>query len=146
MMIDAEDLVIRKDIHVNAPPDRAFEVFTNGWSTWWPTATHSIAQGDPAVDWRPGGLVTETKGDERHEWADVLEFDPPHSLRLRWRVNPEKPPTELNVTFVAEAGGTRVQLVHSGWEAFADRADEEFESYRGGWNVVLAAYVAQADS
>jgi uncharacterized protein YndB with AHSA1/START domain len=146
MMIDAEDLVIRKAIHVNATPERAFEVFTADWSTWWPTATHSVAQGDTTVDWRPGGIVVETKGDERHEWADVLELDAPHSLRLRWRVNPEKPPTEVSVSFVPDGDGTRVELVHSGWEAFADRADEEFGSYTSGWDAVLAAYRANADS
>jgi len=146
MMIDAEDLVIRKTIHVEAPLERAFEVFTTGWGTWWPTATHSVAQGDTTVDWQPGGLVIETKGDERHEWADVLEFDPPHSLRLRWRVNPEKPPTEVSVSFASEGDGTRVELIHSGWEAFADRADEELQSYTSGWGVVLGAYRAFADS
>jgi uncharacterized protein YndB with AHSA1/START domain len=145
-MIDAEDLVIRKRIHVDVPVEHAFEAFTEGWSTWWPTATHSTAQGDTAVDWRPGGLVIETKGDERHEWGDVLEYEPPRSFRLRWRVNPEKPATELHVTFTAEAGGTRVDLTHSGWEVFADAADEEFLSYTSGWDVVLAAYLAYADS
>ena len=30
MMVDAEDLVIRKEIHVNVPVERAFEVFTAG--------------------------------------------------------------------------------------------------------------------
>jgi uncharacterized protein YndB with AHSA1/START domain len=146
MMIDAEDLVIRKTIHVAAPLERAFEVFTTDWAAWWPTATHSVAQGETTADWRLGGLVLETKGDERHEWADVLELDPPHSLRLRWRVNPGKPPTEVSVSFVAEGDGTRVDLVHSGWEAFADRADEEFQGYTSGWGVVLAAYLAYADS
>ncbi len=146
MMIDAEDLVIRKTIHVDTSVERAFEVFTQEWSTWWPTATHSVAQGETTVDWRPGGLVLETKGDERHEWADVLEYDPPRSFRLRWRVNPEQPATELRVAFAAEAGGTRVDLTHSGWEVFADRAEKEFLGYTSGWDVVLATYRAHADS
>jgi uncharacterized protein YndB with AHSA1/START domain len=146
MMIDAEDLVIRKTIHVNALPERAFEVFTAEWSRWWPTETHSMAQGETAVDWQPGGPVVETKGDERHEWADVLELDPPHSFRLRWRVNPEKPPTEIRVSFAPDGDGTRVDLVHSGWEVFAERADQELQGYTSGWDVVLAAYRTYADS
>jgi uncharacterized protein YndB with AHSA1/START domain len=146
MMIDAEDLVIRKEIHVNAPVERAFEVFTTRFGDWWPTAAYSLAEGDAHADWRPGGILVETKGDERHEWADVLEFDPPNGLRLRWRVDPEKPPTEVSVSFVADGDGTRVELVHSGWEAFPDPAGEEFQSYTSGWGIVLAAYRANADS
>ena len=45
MMVDAEDLVIRKEIHVNVPVERAFEVFTAGLQDWWPMETHSLAKG-----------------------------------------------------------------------------------------------------
>ena len=98
MMIDAEDLVIRKEIHVNVPVERAFEVFTAGLQDWWPMETHSFRKGVISVDWRVGGLAVETAGGERFEWADVLEYEPPSALRLRWRVNPEKPPTEVAVS------------------------------------------------
>ncbi len=144
MMIDAEDLVIRKEIHVNVPVERAFEVFTAGLQDWWPMETHSFRKGVISVDWRVGGLAVETAGGERFEWADVLEYEPPSALRLRWRVNPEKPPTEVAVSFSAEGGGTRVVLTHAGWESFADRADEEFQGYTSGWDVVLGRYVSKA--
>ena len=144
MMIEAEDLVIRKEIHVNVPVERAFEVFTADLQDWWPTATHSVAKGVVAVDWRVGGLVVETAGGERFEWADVLEFDPPAELRLRWRVNPEKPPTELKVTFTAEGEGTRVELTHAGWERFAEEAADELQGYTSGWDTVLGAYASNA--
>ncbi len=142
MMIDAEDLVIRKEIHVDVPVERAFEVYTAGIQDWWPTETHSLKQGTVTADWRVGGIVGETDGEERFEWADVLEYDPPSLLRLRWRVNPEKPPTEIKVAFFAEGAGTRVELTHSGWEQFADRADEEFQGYTSGWDTVLGHYVS----
>lgn len=142
MMIDAEDLVIRKEIHVNVPVERAFEVFTAGLQDWWPIETHSMLKGVVSVDWQLGGLVVETAGEQRCEWADVLEYDPPSAFRLRWRVNLEKPPTELKVAFFADGGGTRVELTHAGWESFADRADEEFQGYTSGWDIVLGRYVS----
>ncbi len=145
MMVDAEDLVIRKEIHVNVPVERAFDVFTAGLQGWWPMETHSLGKGVISVDWRVGGLAVETAGAERFEWADVLEYDPPSGLRLRWRVNPEKPPTELAVAFFADGDGTRVVLTHAGWESFADRADEELQGYTSGWDVVLGHYVSQVD-
>lgn len=144
MMIDAEDLVIRKTIHVDVPQERAFDVFTAGLADWWPVATHSIAGGRPEGDWRPGGTLVEVVGDERHEWADVLEYDPPGSFRLRWRVNPDKPPTEVHVVFAPDGDGTRVELTHSGWESFDELADQEFRGYTSGWDVVLGRYVAHA--
>lgn len=145
MMIDAEDLVIRKTIHVDAPVERAFEVFTTGMAVWWPTKTHSLAEGGVEADWRAGGVVSEKTGANRHEWADVLEYDPPESFRLRWRVNPEKPPTEVHVTFAPDGAGTRVELAHSGWESFAERADEEFRGYDSGWDTVLGSYVSHVN-
>ena len=144
MMVDAEDLVIRKEIHVAVPVERAFEVFTAGIADWWPMETHSLGKGELAVDWRSGGLAVETAGGERFEWADVLEFDPPKSFRLRWRVNSEKPPTELKVTFSPEGDGTRVELVHAGWESFGDVADAEFQGYTSGWDTVLGHYESHA--
>ena len=36
-MIDqAEGVAVRQSILVQAPPERAFEVFTAGMSSWWP--------------------------------------------------------------------------------------------------------------
>ena len=31
---------VRKSVRVNAPPDRAFEVFTTGIGRWWPKSHH----------------------------------------------------------------------------------------------------------
>ena len=98
-----------------------------------------------AVDWRVGGLAVETVAGERFEWADVLEYDPPTAFRLRWRVNPEKPPTELKVAFFADGDGTRVELIHAGWESFAETAGEEAQGYTSGGDTVLGHYVSHLD-
>jgi uncharacterized protein YndB with AHSA1/START domain len=31
---------VRKSVRVNAPPERAFEVFTAGIGRWWPKSHH----------------------------------------------------------------------------------------------------------
>jgi uncharacterized protein YndB with AHSA1/START domain len=145
MMIDAEDLVIRKEIHVKAPVERAFAVFTAGLPDWWPMETHSIRNGVTSVDWRVGGIAVETVGEERFEWADVVEYDPPSSFRLRWRVNPGKPPTEVKVVFHVDGEGTRVELTHAGWESFVELGDDDFQSYSSGWDTVLGRYASYVD-
>ena len=56
-------------------------------------------------------------------------------------VGPANPPTELEVRFLPEDGGTRVELEHSGWERYAEGAQESFSSYNEGWDFVLGRYV-----
>ena len=34
----------RRSITVNATPERAFDVFTAGFSTWWPLESHHIGE------------------------------------------------------------------------------------------------------
>jgi uncharacterized protein YndB with AHSA1/START domain len=139
-MTTQTDLTIRKSILVDVPIERAFDIFTQQMADWWPTDTHSFEQGRPEVEWRPGGLAVEVAGAARHEWADVVAYDPPHRFTLRWRVNPTKPPTEVSVTFAAEGAATRVELTHSGWESFGEGAAEERAGYDSGWDQVLPHY------
>ena len=94
---------------------------------------------------RVGGEVYEVSTDgARAHWADVLVWEPPHRLAIAWKVNPEAAgATDIELTFTAEGGGTRVDLVHSGWERLGDAAAETRGSYDGGWVVVLGRYEAR---
>jgi uncharacterized protein YndB with AHSA1/START domain len=151
-MSTAMDLTIRKSVTVDAAVERAFALFTDGLDDWWPVETHSIAAGgggrpDKAVfEQRAGGRVYEQTGDERHLWANVTAWDPPHRIGLEWRVNPENPPTDVEITFTQEGDRTRVEIVHSGWERYGDQAREGFDSYNGGWVKVLDRYVEHANA
>jgi uncharacterized protein YndB with AHSA1/START domain len=138
------DLTIRKTLHVDAPVERAFEVFTDGVAGWWPFDTHSIegkAEPELQLQWREGGVNGELVDGELRPWYDVLAYEPPARLLLRWRVNPEKPATQVEVTFAAEGEGTRVELTHSGWEAYGAEEDGGYDGYNQGWDAVLGHYV-----
>ena len=144
-MVDHDDLTtqkagIHKIVHVAVPVERAFDVFTNGWSEWWPVATHSIGAGEVTVDWRVGGLGVELVDGVLHEWLDVVEYDPPRAVGMRWRVTPGSPVTDLRVTFISDGDGTRVELTHAGWEAYGDRAGDSLGSYSDGWDIVLGHF------
>ena len=39
--MQATDSAVRREITVNAAPERAFAVFTEHFDTWWPRATTS---------------------------------------------------------------------------------------------------------
>jgi uncharacterized protein YndB with AHSA1/START domain len=129
---------IRKTVTVNASPETAFETFTRQMESWWPTESHRIFDESSVVfDEHVGGRVYERSADgEEGDWADVLVWEPPHKFVLRWRVNPKRGPTELEVTFSAHGSGTRVELEHRGWDDPEGRAN-----YDGGWDYVLGAFV-----
>jgi hypothetical protein len=143
-MSTTEELTaIRKTIRVEAVAETAFDTFTKKLAAWWPLATHSIHRdrvAEMVFDEHPGGRLYErTATGEEADWADVLEFDRPRRLLLRWRVNPERPPTELEVRFEPEDGATRVELEHRGWAEAADPQGRA--NYDTGWDYVLGSYV-----
>jgi hypothetical protein len=84
-----------------------------------------------------GGRLYERAAEgEEADWADVIAWEPHERFVLRWRVNPDRSPTEVEVRFTPEDGRTRVDLEHRGWDDAEGRAN-----YGPGWDRVLAHYV-----
>ena len=50
--------------------------------------------------------------------------------------------TEIEIRFIAEAGGTRVELEHRGWEQ-GPIMQEVAKRYDGGWETIFARYQSQ---
>jgi uncharacterized protein YndB with AHSA1/START domain len=128
---------ITKSVTVDASVETAFETFTRRIGRWWPTGSHRIFEESSVVfDERAGGRVYERSANgEEGDWADVLVWEPPRRFVLRWRVNPNRGATELEVTFTPEGGRTRVDLEHRGWDDPGGRTN-----YDGGWDNVLGAF------
>lgn len=142
MSAETATLAVRKVVRVELPLERAFELFTTRVGSWWPTLTHSIHGAEVReLVWeaREGGRLYEVSnaGDEA-DWADVVAWEPPSRFVLAWRVNPERPVTEVEVRFTAEGDGTRVELEHRGWDARTAR--DGYDGYDRGWDVVLGRY------
>jgi uncharacterized protein YndB with AHSA1/START domain len=149
MTAQAQELAIHKSITVDCSVEHAFEVFTERIADWWPLQTHSIF-GDKAatsfIEGRVGGRAYERSSDgDEADWANVLAWEPPQRFALEWRVNPENPPTEVEVRFSAEGDRTRVELEHSGWERYGDRAESASGDYDSGWDYVLGRYAEAAN-
>ena len=143
---------VRAAVTVAVQPERAWEVFTTGIADWWPVASHSVAAGEDEVPERlvlepgAGGEIYELFGGVKRHWARIHTWHPPRTLGYTWRVNPDNPPSEVVVTFTPVEDGTRVEVVHSGWEAYGANRDELRASYGGedGWARVLEAFAAAA--
>jgi len=131
---------IYKTITVDASVETAFDTFTRQIDSWWPRGSHSFFEERQAIvfEERVGGRVYERSIDgQEGDWADVLAWEPPDRFVIRWRVNPKRTPTEVEVRFTPENGGTRVDLEHRGWDDAEGRAN-----YDTGWDFVLGHYVA----
>lgn len=142
---------VRRAVTVARPVEGAFRVFTDGIASWWPLQSHSIegmandgARGPETVvlEGRVGGRLYErmTTGQEGY-WGTVTHWEPPHRVVIEWKVNPNAAaPTEIDVSFTPEGEGTRVELVHRGWERLGAEAEEARASYSDGWVGVMGAY------
>jgi hypothetical protein len=147
-MPEQTGLAVRKTIVVEAPVALAFQVFTEEMSTWWPLATHSVFDEHATrvtVEPRVGGRVYETSdAGEESEWGRVTAWDPPTVFAMTWHPGADPAEyTDLEVRFTVEGNGTRVDLVHTGWERRGAAAADMAKGYTGGWDVVLGFYTQQ---
>lgn len=135
---------------VTVPLDRfaAFELFTAGMDRWWPKDSHSLsardgngAQASVRVEPGAGGLVIETRADgSEAPWGTVTAWEPGLRFAVDWYVGRDpSQATRVEVTFTEIGAGTRVDLVHSGFEVLGGEADTIGEGYRSGWDLVLVA-------
>lgn len=136
---------VRKALVVPATPDVAFQRFTEGMGRWWPLATFSVGMSKAvtvSVEPGAGGRIYEQiAGGGEVTWGRVRAWEPPTRLVFTWHPGYEgQHETVIEVRFEPVPQGTRVELMHTGWDEFGEQAAERRESYVGGWDIVLAAY------
>jgi uncharacterized protein YndB with AHSA1/START domain len=148
-------MTVRHSVVVEAPIDKAFEVFTKGFGRFKPTEHNLLGLeiAETVFDGRVGGYLYDRGVDGREcRWARILAYDPPNRILLSWDIGPtwqiEPDPnktSEFEVRFVAETPTrTKVELEHrnldrhgDGWEGVRDGVDGEF-----GWPLYLRRYAA----
>jgi uncharacterized protein YndB with AHSA1/START domain len=147
--------VVQREIVVDAPIERAFEVFTARFGDFKPPE-HNLLQTplkETVFEPRVGGHIVDRAVDGSEcRWARILAYEPPDRVVFSWDISPqwrlEEDPgnaSEVEVTFVAEsAGRTRVRLEHRnldrhgpGWESVRDGV-----SHDEGWPLYLDRYAA----
>jgi DNA-binding transcriptional ArsR family regulator len=137
----ATDLTVRKSVTVALSIDRAYALFTERISSWWPFKTKSIGAEraeSVVLEGRAGGrLYEELTGGGQALWGEVLVWDPPRRLVLSWRVNADDPSTVIEVNFIESQSGTNVELEHRGWENYRTDGSEHAASYDAGWESIF---------
>jgi uncharacterized protein YndB with AHSA1/START domain len=139
---------VQRSVSVSWTPDAAFRRFTAEFGAWWPRATHSI--GGKAVarivfECRVGGqIVEELRDGRRFLWGTVTAFEPPTRLAFTWHPSlGADAAQDVEIRFVPEGNGTRVELISTGWERLGTRARRMRKGYDVGWGSVLDAYAGR---
>lgn len=150
---------VRREITVEAPIERAFEVFTAGIGAWWNPDHHILQAPLKEMVFEPfvGGHIIDRGVDgSESRWSRVLAYEPPTrvvfswDISLAWQIETDPAKTsEVEVTFAAEgAAQTRVTLEHrhidrhgEGWERMLAAVGSD-----GGWELTRFARALQSAS
>jgi uncharacterized protein YndB with AHSA1/START domain len=134
---------VHREVLVRTDLATAFELFTAHVGAWWPLRSHGVFGTGSSVAFEHvdgTSRLVERSGSDASVWAEVLEWDPPHRLRLSWHPGSEPAEaTDLTVTFSSRDGQVLVALDHAGWERRSDGA-RAADDYSSGWAVVLSRY------
>jgi len=148
-------VVVRRQIVVEVPIERAFTVFTERFGDFKPPEHNllGVAIAETVFEPKVGGHIYDRGVDGSEcRWARVLAYEPPDRVVFSWDISPqwqiETEPdntSEVEVTFVAETPQrTRVELEHRhldrhgpGWQAVSDGV-----AHDEGWSLYLTRYAA----
>lgn len=132
-------MTIRKLIVVARPPGIAFKVFCEDMDKWWP-AGFSGEGSKVFLECRLGGRYYERRADgSEYEIGRVTAYQPPSIVAFTWRAPSWDVVTQVEIRFTAEAGGTRIELEHSGWEQ-SEKTRQARSNYDSGWGRMLGHY------
>ncbi|MEU8072547.1 SRPBCC family protein [Micromonospora sp. NPDC049151] len=147
------DAVVRRQIVVDAPVERAFAVFTERFGDFKPKEHNLLPSPITETVFEPkiGGHIYDRAEDGSEcAWARILVFEPPDRLVFSWDISPAwqlehdlDNASEVEVRFVAETPQrTRVELEHRnldrhgpGWESVRDGVGHD-----QGWPLYLHRY------
>ncbi|HET6171550.1 MAG TPA: SRPBCC domain-containing protein [Gaiellales bacterium] len=139
--------MIRKSAYLVCPPAKAFSLFTERASDWWPkTLRHT---GDPQSQIRmlQEGRFWERASDGHEvELGRVLVWEPASRLVLDFYPGTdEQHPTEVVVHFATEDGGTRVVLEHGPKPESAELWATGAPRFERAWTLLMPALEQAAE-
>jgi uncharacterized protein YndB with AHSA1/START domain len=150
---DTSQTSVRNEIVVDAPIERAFQVFVEEFDRIKPREHNMLAVDieETVFEPRVGGHIYDRGVDGSEcRWARVLAYEPPDRLAFSWDISPHwqietdlARASEVEVRFIAESRErTRLELEHR----HLDRHGEGWEGLREGvgadqgWPLYLQRY------
>jgi uncharacterized protein YndB with AHSA1/START domain len=147
------ETTVNASIEVDAPRERAFEVFTHDFGAFKPADHNLLAVpiAETVVETHVGGHIIDRGVDGSEcRWARVLAYEPPGRFVFSWDISPRwqvetdtSKTSEVEVTFtLVTEGRTRVDITHrnldrhgDGWTGVRDGV-----STGEGWPLYLQRY------
>jgi hypothetical protein len=135
---------VERSVSVSWDVETAFRRFAIDFGNWWPAHSHSVGGARVrrvVLEPRAGGCIFEEHHDgRRFQWGRIVTWDPPR--RLAFTFHPSRAAEtaqRVEVRFVPNEGGTRVELVSTGWEAWQGQrqARAARRAYSMGWAYLL---------
>jgi len=138
--------VIEKSAFLRCTPDRAFVLFTEQASAWWPPTLRHTSDSRSEITMRRGGRFWEQGADgEVVELGRITAWEPPRRLVLDFYPGTDaQHPTEVVVTFAAEADGTLVVIEHRPTSSSIALWNAGAPGYERAWDLVLDALAGAA--
>jgi hypothetical protein len=133
--------MIVKSVVLPLSPRAAFELFTGKIGEWWPADRRHTQ--DPASEiflLKTGRFYERARDGREVELGHVRSWDLPNRILLDFFIatSPEKP-TEVEIAFAAQEGGTRVTITHRPKPASEELWTERAPRYERSWDAMLAA-------
>jgi uncharacterized protein YndB with AHSA1/START domain len=159
MSTQAAATSVQTSIVVEAPIERAFSVFTDGFGSFKPP-DHNLLEveiAETVFETHVGGNIYDRGVDGSEcRWARVLEFEPPNrvvfswDISAQWQIETDRDKTsEVEVRFIAEAPDrTRVELEHRNLDRHGEGWQAERDAVGGdqGWPLYLDRFEQQVQS
>jgi uncharacterized protein YndB with AHSA1/START domain len=148
-----QEALVRTQVVVEAPIERAFRVFTEDFGSFKPPEHNllDVEIAETVFEPREGGHLYDRGVDGSEcRWARVLAYEPPDRVVISWDINPQwqietdlEKTSEVEVRFISEnPERTRVELEHrnldrhgEGWEGVREGVGGE-----GGWPLYLQRF------
>lgn len=152
-MTIGDDGVVRHQVVVGLPVERAFEIFVERFGEFKPPEHNLLRAEIVETHFEPsvGGYIFDRAADGSEcRWARILAYDPPARIVFSWLISPQweletdsNNTSEVEVHFVSETPDrTRLELEHRhldrhgpSWESLRDAIDSD-----GGWPLYVARY------
>ena len=138
--------MIERSVVLACGRERAFALFTERASDWWPEALRHTADARSRIVLLASGRFWELASDGREvELGRVTAWVPPTRLELDFYPGTgADAPTAVVVRFTTEGSGTRVAVEHRPKAASAGLWDLGAPRFERSWELVLAALETEA--
>lgn len=139
--------MIKNSVLLACAPERAFALFTEAASEWWPEARRHTKDPASTITLSPAGRFWERAADGHEvELGRVREWEPPRRLVLDFYPGTDaQHPTDVTITFVAEGDGTRVTVEHRPTPVSDELWKQRAPRFEQSWEAVLGALALSAE-